>query len=237
MSKRSTKREIDKLTAERLEALEPLERVQIALRAHTRGRPGWLDRLAESRPAEQSEQVFRYGVAALELCHYVAYDLQTLALEYEREHRQWAVILSQIDDPSDEVIALAVEARTAATQSFAVLAAQARAADRFAEEVLGTDLETWFVLHPHQERLVETVGQTLDNEGERAIADRKLAEGTLFAAEADSGGEDEAAVDGDAEALTLEELADSEYERLVAMWDQLTDVEDAESASTARWER
>ena len=211
-----TKRRIERdLEAHRsmLEDLSPDERLELFLEGVADDRDDWIEALRETCPRHQYRATdYAYterGRIALLSGLHALYDLHTTLLSFELErqsqHARWAIDLHRDEEPSDEILEQAAERAERLRVLFGDLYTQYHACERFADEVLGVSLETWFETHPDGGRVLGAVRETLEDDHWKELATEEL--------------NDSEAEPGDDSWVTLEDVVEIRYEALRMMWE------------------
>ena len=209
MSKRRTEREIDEVSDQVLADLSPDERLRLSLIADHEDKDRWSKRLTETCPRrEYSCRDLAYverGRFTERLRGQAIYELHiTLLHRYRlREETLTQLALEGLQDepPTEAQLERGKKRGEEIQEAFTELYVLYHAYDRFAEEILGVDIETWFAPHPNGEAVLEAVEEEVDDP--LAI---KLAE------EHHNGDESEESV--------LDELAQLWFETAKSSWEE-----------------
>jgi hypothetical protein len=212
MTKRSVDSDIDDLNEELLSALTPEERLQLFLEAAAADRHDWARRLGETcerRRYLATDAAYTTRVElAFQFLQVTIYALHTAVLLHELIRQQqlflWLFEVESDGDSSPPASEAVEDRADSQRMLFSKLYVNYYAAQQFATERLGIDIETWFAAHPRGESVLTMVEEVLDSDIEKDLADDALAEQTAA--------EDEAA--------TLETQAEEAYETLVTEWEQ-----------------
>jgi hypothetical protein len=218
MSKRRLEGDIDKLSREVLGDLSSNDRLELLLGVSARGKKAWADRIVKACPTENYVATDLQFIERVRLAGSFAqaavYELHTSYLYYDRlriETKDARVLeFYRKEALSDEYFEERARRNKEMREWFADLYALYHANRRFATEVLGVDLRTWLANHEDGPKVLEIVADTVDNEREieltEAVLNQECSEGE---------GENETAK------LTLDEVADRQYEEIVMRWEEL----------------
>jgi hypothetical protein len=212
MTKRSVDSDIDDLNEELLSALTPEERLQLFLEAAAADRHDWarrLEEMCERRRYRTTDKAYtERRELAFRFLQITIHELHATVLQHELVRQQqlflWLFEVESDGDSSPPASKAVEERADQQRMLFSKLYVDYYAAQQFATERLGIDIETWFVTHPRGESVLTMVEEVLDSDIEKDLADDALAEQTAA--------EDEAA--------TLETQAEEAYETLVTEWEQ-----------------
>ncbi|WP_394740141.1 hypothetical protein [Natronococcus roseus] len=223
MTKRQIKRQLEKYR-ENLTTLSPEERLEVFLKAANESNEGWMELLQESTPRDDHSAYTKRGWIALQFRLHALYELHTCLLEYQLEKMmQQAVRINELS--AEEAISEAsFEQSCEYTEQinllFVELHTQYHAYDRFAKDIFGVNIKTWFGSHPNG----PSVGETIDE----ILADptrRKLATEELNNSKTEPEGDDW---------TTLDEVTTTRYEQYVDLWNDI--VEDIGNDTSPSWE-
>lgn len=229
MSKRRLGNEIDKLSDDILRDLEPGQRLQLLLRARADENEQWIDRLVETCPRYDYTATDHAFTDRVQLAQWIAqqavYELHTTylhykyteqqqlytrVLDYERDEELSDEDLDQVSERADELRVL-----------FATLYTDYHAYQRFATEILDVDPETWLAFHPEGPTVFEVVADLIDDQRQIEFAESHL-NGLLEKDEEEEVETETTDPDqttpGDDHELTLEDMAETNYEALASGW-------------------
>jgi len=208
MSKRRIASELDDLQDEVLSDLDPDERLSLFLEAAAADKDRWVDQLRETCATQEyvaTDMAYtKRGDWALRFLQHAVYELHVALLRYEflefRQHTQWVLDGYRDEEPSDIALEQAADRAEYLHHLFLELYSLYHSHRRFADDVLGVDLETWFTLHPEGTFVLDSVEEFLDKDRWDDLDGRQ--------------------VHGDVvtEAL-LESLVERRYEGVVAAWE------------------
>ena len=214
MSRRRTKRRAEELGDEILAELEPATRHRLLLEAEAEGNDYAIKRLRETCPKHTYRiRDVRYterGRIAMLFRQIVLSELKATVLELELLRQQqrtlWHVDRHRDGELSADEEAQLHERADRIAFLIADLYAQYHGQQRFAEEVLGVELETWFAPHPDGDAVLADVTAQFTN--------------PLLLADAEAIVNDarRSAADSPAERVTLDELADERYAAFADLW-------------------
>ena len=213
MSKRRIERELEELRP-MLEELSPDERLELFLESVADDRDDWLEALRETCPRRQYQipdpACTKRGRVALLFCHHALYDLHTTLLSVELgrqcQDTRWLLDLHSDETPSDETLEEAAELAEELRRLFRDLYTLYHASERFAEDVLGVSLETWFGNQQVGGRALEDVREVLDDGRWKRHAAEERTD-----SEAEPGGDSW---------VTLEDVVEVRYETLRMTWEE-----------------
>ena len=121
------------------------------------------------------------GRVALLCYHHTLDGLQATLLSVElgrqSQDRRWVLELHREDEPADEPLEAAAERAAEIRVLFGELSTQSHASERFAENVLGVSIETWFEGHSDGESVLEAVREGLDDGHWEEVATAELDDG------------------------------------------------------------
>jgi hypothetical protein len=143
-------------------------------------------------------------------CHHVLDGLQATLLSVEpgrqSQHTQWVLKLHREETPAEATLEAAAERAEERRVLFHELSTQSHASERFAEDVLGVSLETWFGTQQVGGRALEDVREVLDDgRWKRHAAEERT---------------DSKAEPGDDNWVTLEDVVEVRYEALRMTWEE-----------------
>ena len=171
MSKRRTEREIDEMSEAALPELSPDERLRLRLIADSERNERWRTRLAETCPRytySMTDLAFvDRGRVAGRLCLVAIYELHiTLLHRYrlrEETRAQMALEGLRDDSPTEAQLERGKKRGEEIQEVFTDLFGFYHGYRRFAEEILGVDIETWFASHPNGTAVLEAVEEEVDD--------------------------------------------------------------------------
>lgn len=178
MAKRKIETELDELSEELLEDLDHRERFALLLKTNEDDREHWRERLVETIPEADYRGVDpayrRRAYVLLTLSERAVYELHTRFLEYqvrqtEALHYDLAELLEddEIETPDS---GSPFEDESSPGERLGDLYLEYHAYRRFAEQVIGVDLETWVAGHPNGQAVVAVIEDTLERFSEEQFA-------------------------------------------------------------------
>lgn len=224
MTKRSVENDIADVSEEVLCDLSPDTRLRLLIESKADDRDEWLDKLYETTPKRdyrmKDHEVSNRIRYAYILAQHAAYDLWTAWLRYywmlsESAFERVSDLfdLPKASDHFDDEQQMDYDAQI--MNKVLEMYVNYHAFDRFAEDVLDVDLETWLTsMHHDGERIVPAVEEVL--EMEQATIDT-LRETIPETAELLNEHMD----DDHDYATSLEETVNDEYEGLCEAWDEI----------------
>lgn len=214
MSRRRTTRRAEELGDELLADLEPVARHRLLLEAEAEGNDYAIKRLRETCPKRtyrtRDSRYTERARTALSFRQIGLSTLQATVLELEllrqRQRTLWCVDLYRDGGLSAAEETRLLERDDRIAHLVADLYAEYHAQRRFAEEILGVELETWFAPHPEGDAVLADVTAQFTNSA--LLADAAAIVTDMRGSAADS----TAARD------ILDALADERYEASAELW-------------------
>ena len=170
MSKRAIETDLEGLNSTVLGGLSHEERYVLYLKAKAEGNEHWQKRLVETIPSTSfrgpDPEYTRRSYVLSKMATQAIYQLHALALKFQlsqsRQHYQEFLELLA-DDDVDEPVPLPVqEHEKNPIVLFGELYYNYHAYERFAEEIVGVDLETWLVSHEDSGEVIVLVEKLLE---------------------------------------------------------------------------
>ena len=222
MTKRRIDRDLDELSEAVLVDLAPTKRLQLLLESYAAEKKEWATKLRETCPRETYRSndlaYVRRGQLAARFAQAAVYELHTTALYYKNTYLHqlynWVIDLYRDEEPSEETLEEANDRVEQLRALFVALYTQYYAWQRFADEVLGVELATWFELHYEGAAVLDIVRSIIEDDTRIDLTAKWVADEVANTNPKDNASDTQ---------LTLDLLVDVRYNAHVDVWSDAVD--------------